>query len=369
MALDPVRKPSTDAVAEALDSKPGPSLSVARPAWETVYAQWVVVSDVIAVGLVGAVGAGLIARSAEPLFAMASGVLFAVATLLTMYLAGAWDASTYGCGGAEYSRLVRGFALAAAALALAGLAARTDYIRVWVFGAVPLAGVLALAGRVGLRQWLHRRRRAGECSYPILAVGSHTAVADLVSRTRRDRNHGWTVTAACTPQGTGVVLGVPVVGDLDDVASVARRGEHRIVSVGGGPGWTSSRLNRLAWDIEEIGAEMVVDPALVEVAGPRLRTAPVDGLPLLTVSRPTLGRAGAFAKAVTDRACATVLLLVLAPLLLGLAFAIRSGGGPVLHRETRIGRGGAPFTLLRFRSVVADPEPRITAVGSWMRRY
>ena len=75
------------------------------------------------------------------------------------------------------------------------------------------------------------------------------------------------------------------------------------------------------------------------------------------------------AKAVADRVCAAVLLLALAPLLLGLAFAIRSGGGKALHKETRVGRGGVPFTLLRFRSTVSDPETRVTAVGAWMRRY
>ena len=49
--------------------------------------------------------------------------------------------------------------------------------------------------------------------------------------------------------------------------------------------------------------------------------------------------------------------------------AVRSGGGRRVHREIRVGRGGSLFTLLRFRSMVADPEPRVTTVGSWMRRY
>jgi lipopolysaccharide/colanic/teichoic acid biosynthesis glycosyltransferase len=48
---------------------------------------------------------------------------------------------------------------------------------------------------------------------------------------------------------------------------------------------------------------------------------------------------------------------------------VRSGGAGVLNRETRVGRHGRPFTLLRFRSTVTDPEPRVTAVGAWMRRY
>jgi lipopolysaccharide/colanic/teichoic acid biosynthesis glycosyltransferase len=264
---------------------------------------------------------------------------------------------------------VRGFVAAAATLGLAGLAARLDEVRPWVFGVVPLAALLAVAGRVGLRGWLHRRRRAGEGMHPVLAVGSPDAVADLVTRTRQDPRRGWTVTAACTPNGTGLVLGVPVVGDLDAVARVARRGQYRVVSVGPADGWTSARLHRLAWDIDEIGAELVVDPRLVEVAGPRLRTAPVDGLPLVRTSRPTLGEVSGLVKAVVDRLSAVVLLLLLAPLLVGIALAVRSGGAGVLNRETRIGRGGRPFTLLRFRSTVADPEPRVTAVGAWMRRY
>src|SRR5689334_2460697 len=352
---------------DRLGVRPGhPPLGVARAAWETAYTRWVIAVDVAAVLLVGVAGVLLKSRLVEPVLAGATGVLVSVTTLLMIYLVGAWDPSVLGSGGTEYRRLVRGFALAAAALALAGLATRITDVRAWVFGALPAACALAILGRVALRCRLHRRRLAGECQHEVLAVGSPEAVADLIRRARRDRRHGWAVTAACTSTGTGVILDVPVVGDLDAVATAARRGQHRIVSVGPGPGWTSGRLHRLAWDIEEIGAEMVVDPGLVEVAGPRLRTAPVDGLPLLAVTRPTLGGAGWLAKAVVDRICAVVLLLVMAPLLLGLAVAI---GRPVLHRETRIGRDGVPFTLMRFRSTVSDPEARVTAVGAWMRRY
>ena len=61
-----------------------------------------------------------------------------------------------------------------------------------------------------------------------------------------------------------------------------------------------------------------------------------------------------------DRTGAAVLLLVLAPLFLGLAVMVRSGGGPVL-RQFRIGRGGKPFTFLRFRSAIADPSTPVNA--------
>ena len=376
MTPDPLRghlsdpTPASGYDLSRLGLRPGhPPLSVARSAWEATYARWVVAADSLAVVTVGTGAVLLEAQRTDPVLAAVSGLLVAVATLVATYLAGAWDPTALGDDGVEYRRLVRGFAAASAALGLAGLAAHLDDVRPWVFGVVPVAGLLAVAGRMGLRGWLRRRRRAGDCMHSVLAVGSPAAVADLVTRTRQDPRHGWAVTAACTPTGTGLILGVPVVGDLDAVAGVARRGLYRIVSVGPTDGWTSARLHRLAWDIDESGAELVVDPRLVEVAGPRLRTAPVDGLPLVRTTRPTLGEVGSLVKAVVDRLSAAVLLLLLAPLLVGIALAVRSGGAGVLNRETRIGRDGRPFTLLRFRSTVADPELRVTAVGAWTRRY
>ena len=80
-----------------------------------------------------------------------------------------------------------------------------------------------------------------------------------------------------------------------------------------------------------------------------------------------------------DISGAIVLLVVLAPVLLGLALlvALRSGA-PILYREQRVGRGGRPFSLLKFRTLKPDsdslrtiaPEddPRITRVGLPLRR-
>lgn len=70
-------------------------------------------------------------------------------------------------------------------------------------------------------------------------------------------------------------------------------------------------------------------------------------------------------------------LLVLSPLLAVAAVAVKlSSPGPVLFRQQRIGRGGKPFTLLKFRSmrqdnrglaITAAGDSRITAVGRWLR--
>ena len=81
-----------------------------------------------------------------------------------------------------------------------------------------------------------------------------------------------------------------------------------------------------------------------------------------------------------DVLVAVPFLLLLAPLLLLLAFLIRvDSPGPVLFRQQRVGLGGRQFAILKFRSMVADAskrggyqtadgDPRITGVGRWLRR-
>jgi lipopolysaccharide/colanic/teichoic acid biosynthesis glycosyltransferase len=85
-------------------------------------------------------------------------------------------------------------------------------------------------------------------------------------------------------------------------------------------------------------------------------------------------------KRALDLAAAVALLVLGAPLCLLVGLAIRlEDGGPVLFRQTRVGRGGALFTLYKLRSMRADAEAecgprwaepddeRVTAVGRWIR--
>lgn len=87
-----------------------------------------------------------------------------------------------------------------------------------------------------------------------------------------------------------------------------------------------------------------------------------------------------FFKRLADLAAALLLGLLLAPLLLVVALAIRlESPGPAIFRQLRMGRGGRPFVIYKFRSMVADapargPElteqndPRITRLGALLRR-
>ena len=86
-------------------------------------------------------------------------------------------------------------------------------------------------------------------------------------------------------------------------------------------------------------------------------------------------------KRAMDLAVAAAVLVAGAPVAAAVAWRIRrEDGGPVLYRGRRIGRGGEPFAMLKFRSMVvdagrlggdstADDDPRLTGTGRWLRRW
>ncbi|MFZ2648525.1 MAG: sugar transferase [Burkholderiaceae bacterium] len=86
------------------------------------------------------------------------------------------------------------------------------------------------------------------------------------------------------------------------------------------------------------------------------------------------------AKRALDMLAAATGLLLLAPLLLMIALAIRfDSPGPVFFRQERVGRGGRRFRIFKFRTMhvrdaqeptpfTATGDPRITRVGAWLRR-
>jgi len=96
------------------------------------------------------------------------------------------------------------------------------------------------------------------------------------------------------------------------------------------------------------------------VAGPRIAVRPVGGLPLLYVDEPTFTGGTRVLKRAIDIAGAGLGLLVLSPLLVTVAALIRlTSSGPALFRQTRIGKDGREFRVVKFRTMYVDAEARL----------
>jgi exopolysaccharide biosynthesis polyprenyl glycosylphosphotransferase len=154
-----------------------------------------------------------------------------------------------------------------------------------------------------------------------------------------------------------------------------------------------TRLRQLGWDLETTSTDLYVASALLDVAGPRTTIRPVAGLPLLHVDHVELGGVKRVVKAAFDRTAAGLALLVLAPAFAAIAVAIRvTDAGPVFFRQIRVGKDNGTFRVWKFRTMAADAEsrkaelvalnesgggvlfkmrrdPRVTKVGSWLRRW
>ncbi|WP_142049624.1 sugar transferase [Pseudonocardia kunmingensis] len=327
---------------------------------------------------------------------LVAGVVAAALLVIGLAATRAWEPRVLGNGSAELRRVLRAVTGSAGALGLAGLALQVDSVRPWVFLVLPLYGVLALSARYCWRRWLHHQRHHDRCVLPVLVVGSDDAVADLIHRTRRDRHFGWSVEGVCTPTGAGPggaahVEGVPVVGDLSSVNGAVRASGYRVVAVAPSPGWGPRRLHELAWQLEGTQTELVVNPGLMEIAGPRMHITPVDGMPLVRLTQPNFSGGHRILKNAVDRLGAAVAIVLVAPLLLAIALAVRSDGGPAFFLQERVGVGGSRFRMVKFRSMRVDADrevarlaaanegagplfkmrqdPRVTRVGAVLRRY
>jgi exopolysaccharide biosynthesis polyprenyl glycosylphosphotransferase len=176
------------------------------------------------------------------------------------------------------------------------------------------------------------------------------------------------------------------------VVGVVRRHDVETVALLPSPEWDAAALSRLSWALEKTSAELLLVPAVTEVVGPRMQLRPVEGLPLLHLAPPELRGGRRLTKAVLDRVGAVAGLVLLAPVLLGIALLVKATGpGPVLYRQERVGREGRPFSMLKFRTMVPGADrmvatlgggndgngvlfklkhdPRVTRVGRVLRRY
>ncbi|MEU8930909.1 sugar transferase [Streptomyces sp. NPDC048409] len=374
---------------------------ISRPAieWEQRYRRTVIISDTVATAFVVAgIGEFFGARDAanwhEKWGILAFGTELLV--LAALVVGRSWAPAVLGQGAEEFRRLGRALFAATVVLALGGIALTSRNIKLWIFVAIPAIGLVTMTARYVLRLCLHRRRKDGRCLRPVLAAGSPATVGDLITRTRKYPHIGWRVEAVCTTDGRGTdgdeLDGVPVVGELTDVAKHVRHDGYRVVAVTPDPHWTPERLQRLAWNLEGSDAEMVVAPVLMEVAGPRLHVDAVLGIPLLRVSLPTFTGGRRAIKEVVDRVGAALLLMLFAPLMGVVAlFVLADSRGGAFYRQRRVGKDGREFTILKFRTMVTGAhtaraeladrnegagllfklrrDPRVTRVGGVLRRY
>ncbi|MFI6574642.1 sugar transferase [Nocardiopsis sp. NPDC050513] len=372
--------------------------------WTRSYVAGLVALDLLAAA--AAAAGGTVVRFHDTLGAAEAApylhlsLLLPVVWVAFVWLGGGYERRFLGVGTEEYRRVAVAGVFLTASVAIGAYAVAFDLSRGYALAVPPLIVTTTLALHYARRKALHRRRRSGQCMSGVVVVGYRCAAGDLIRRFRGEIYHGMRVVGVCLPPGEaapdglgeGAVEGCPVLGDFTEVAQAASLVGADTVAVLACPEMDGVELRRLAWELEKTGTDLIVASALMEVAGPRTSIRPVAGLPLLHVEHPELEGGRRLLKGAFDRCAAAFALALLSPLFLVLTVLIRSeGGGPALFTQTRVGRGGAEFTVYKFRTMVVGADtlkemlkprnehdgvlfkmrrdPRVTSVGAWLRRY
>ena len=302
-----------------------------------------------------------------------------------------------GSGLVEYKRIFDASFVLFGAIAIIAFLFRIDVARGFLLISLPLGVIVLWLSRWLWRQWLLVKRENGEYSARVLLVGSMSSVSQVARELQRNPGAGYHVVGACVPSGqvADTIEGsdISVMGSVGAIdRALAATGADTVV-VTSTDDLPPDKVKQISWSLEAGRQHLVLAPSIMDVAGPRIRTRPVSGLPLIHVETPRFTTGQRFLKRTFDIIGSGALIILLSPILLAVAAAVKlTSPGPVLFAQERIGFGGKPFRMLKFRSmrVGADKEldalltaqgteatplfkvkndPRITPIGRFIRKY
>ncbi|MFC4106620.1 sugar transferase [Micromonospora zhanjiangensis] len=341
--------------------------------WHRPYTAVLVLLDFGAVALVSLIAIASFEQAASgfaanrDLFNTIAYLLLPLSWLFLLWANGAYDRRYLGLGTDEFRRVVRAAVTVAATVSFVAFATKTDLSRFTVGTALVGTMVLILLIRFTARLVLQRlRRQAGYAGHRMVLVGNLPDALEVHKAVTRNPSAGLVPVAIHLTDGIAAARGietpVPVYAGRDILALVREVGGDTIAVCGSATA-EPGELRRLAWQLEGSGVDLVVAPQLTDIAGPRVHIRPIEGLPLLHVEEPTLSGPALLAKSLLDRCAAGLGLLLLVPLFIAIAVAIRlSDPGPVFFRQPRVGHEGRTFRVWKFRTMYVDAEDRLAGL-------
>jgi exopolysaccharide biosynthesis polyprenyl glycosylphosphotransferase len=345
--------------------------------WKRSYRTRVVLVDSIAV--VAAVTIAQLGRFGLPppnsplisngwLLVTAYSVGLAVIWIAALGLQESWDLSLAGIGSEEYRRVVTATCWVFGIIAVTDLLFQQRMARGYLAITLPVGLAGLLAGRYLLRRSLARKRAHGAFTSHIVVLGKSPSVVALCDTLKRCSSAGYRVVGACVPDFDGEIgveletpTGtVPVLGDERSVADVIRLTNADGLAVTSAEHIGSEHMRTLTWRLDALGVDMIVMPGMIDIAGPRLKIRPVDNMPLFHIARPRHDGPSRYRKRLFDLAFGLVALVMLFPVMVVAAIAIKLyDGGPVFFRQQRVGYRGVPFRIFKFRTMDVDSETKV----------
>lgn len=241
----------------------------------------------------------------------------------------------------------------------------------------------AVDRRISKRRTATKHRRAPEANpvtRRVIVVGVTDKARSLADTLRASTDPIYDVVGFLAEDGADVQTETDVLGSASEMFEIAERTGVDEIIVASMPGW----IERLAEAISTNGnghPRIRLVPSVYEtmVCNPKLSR--VSDLPLVTLNSERAASTRV-AKRFFDIVFSVFALVICSPFIGLIALLMKlTSPGPVFYRQTRVGAGGKEFTLIKFRTMVADAEAdtgpvlsgprddRITAIGRVLRRF
>jgi len=304
--------------------------------------------------------------------------------LLFLWFNGSRDTNILGFGADEYKRLINATLLSFTFIAFISYIFKLEISRGFVLLVFPFGLFCLFIVRRLLRRRLLRARNQGRYLSRVLLL--HSGISDPVEARLALAQHA----------GFNIVYKIKTAENLkfeiQDIVSNALGNNCDQIMVGQSALISATELRKLGWALEATNIDLIVAPAVTEIAGPRLKVSNVEGLPLLHLEQPDFSGASRITKRLLDLILSIVGIFIISPFLVVIALVIKlSDRGSVLYFQKRIGQNNKEFTVYKFRTMfegsheqrakimaetnkdprlAKDPQdPRVTKPGLFLRRW
>ncbi|MGC3996229.1 MAG: sugar transferase [Anaeromyxobacter sp.] len=226
-----------------------------------------------------------------------------------------------------------------------------------------LAYGLMVASRLVIA-WVARAAGAnsGRVRY-YAVVGSGSLASEFIDNVRQHpqwgmKLAGYVLEDGATPADPDCVI----LGRLADLGAILE--EHVLDDVVFAvPRERLSAIEEAVEVCEEQGVSVMIALDVLRFGSSRMSVGEMNGMPMLALTRTPTDELALLAKRAFDIVVSASVLLILSPVLAGLALAIRiDSRGPVFFRQKRVGLHGRTFNILKFRSMYTDAEARLESL-------
>jgi exopolysaccharide biosynthesis polyprenyl glycosylphosphotransferase len=266
-----------------------------------------------------------------------------------------------------------------------------DVSRSFLLFLFPTQVAVTLVSRFGLRRLFALMRARGMNTRYMLVVGTSRSAVAFATRVERHPDLGLKVVGHISVESNGAFAGLrPVLGTLDEIEEVLHTRVIDEVAICLPPASLHmvEPIVRLCEEEGRIVRLPLDDLGLTLTAG---RIEEFDSIPVMSFVHGPDRALGLLLKRMFDIVLSGAAMVLLSPLLIGIALAILiADGRPILFHQTRMGVHGRPFKVVKFRTMVRNAEarlveleglnevrghafkvtfdPRLSRTGGWLRR-